>query len=281
MYKFTKDCMTGIESIDKEHEQLFKIINEAQALLEEQAVDVKTVKSIVAHLVDYAAEHFAHEESYMESINDPELMRQKKEHTDFTNKVKSVDFDNMTDEESRKELAELVKFLAKWLYHHILGSDIMIGKLEPVVHKTQDSKKAENVSTAKKGMFEFTDEYKTDIDFVDAEHKKLFEIIERTYEVINDYYLHDKYDHIVSIINELKDYTKLHFKDEEEYMEKIGYEGLAAQKLAHESFVDRLTGINMEEVDDGQQEYLFELIDYLLEWLKNHILKMDKQIPAK
>ena len=101
MYKFTKDCMTGIESIDKEHEQLFKIINEAQALLEEQAVDVKTVKSIVAHLVDYAAEHFAHEESYMESINDPELMRQKKEHTDFANKVKSVDFDNMTDEESR------------------------------------------------------------------------------------------------------------------------------------------------------------------------------------
>ena len=233
MYKFTKDCMTGIESIDKEHEQLFKIINEAQALLEEQAVDVKTVKSIVAHLVDYAAEHFAHEEAYMESINDPELMRQKKEHTDFANKVKSVDFDNMTDEESRKELAELVKFLAKWLYHHILGSDIMIGKLEPVVHKTQDSKKAENVSTAKKGMFEFTDEYKTDIDFVDAEHKKLFEIIERTYEVINDYYLHDKYDHIVSIINELKDYTKLHFKDEEEYMEKIGYEGLAAQKLAY------------------------------------------------
>ena len=134
---------------------------------------------------------------------------------------------------------------------------------------------------AKKGMFEFTDEYKTDIDFVDAEHKKLFEIIERTYEVINDYYLHDKYDHIVSIINELKDYTKLHFKDEEEYMEKIGYEGLAAQKLAHESFVDRLTGIKAGEVDDGQQEYLFELIDYLLEWLKNHILKMDKQIPAK
>ena len=99
MYKFTKDCMTGIESIDKEHEQLFKIINEAQALLEEQAVDVKTVKSIVAHLVDYAAEHFAHEEAYMESINDPELMRQKKEHTDFANKVKSVDFDNMTDDE--------------------------------------------------------------------------------------------------------------------------------------------------------------------------------------
>ena len=91
----------------------------------------------------------------------------------------------------------------------------------------------------------------------------------------------DKYDSIVSIIAELKDYTELHFKDEENYMEKVGYEGLAAQKLAHESFVERLAEINMEEVDDSQHEYLCELIDFLLGWLKNHILKMDKKIPVK
>ena len=133
----------------------------------------------------------------------------------------------------------------------------------------------------KKSMFEFTDEYKTDIDFVDDEHKKLFEIIERTYDVINNPFLADKYDSIVSIIAELKDYTELHFKDEENYMEKIGYEGLAAQKLAHESFVERLAEIDMEEVDDSQHEYLCELIDFLLGWLKNHILKMDKKIPVK
>ena len=56
---------------------------------------------------------------------------------------------------------------------------------------------------------------------------------------------------------------------------------LAAQKLAHESFVERLAEINMEEVDDSQHEYLCELIDFLLGWLKNHILKMDKKIPVK
>ena len=32
MYKFTKDCMTGIETIDKEHEQKYKKIKEAQSL---------------------------------------------------------------------------------------------------------------------------------------------------------------------------------------------------------------------------------------------------------
>ena len=35
------------------------------------------------------------------------------------------------------------------------------------------------------------------------------------------------------------------------------------------------------EVDDSQHEYLCELIDFLLGWLKNHILKMDKKIPVK
>ena len=29
MYTFTKDCLIGIEAIDKEHEQLFKMINDA------------------------------------------------------------------------------------------------------------------------------------------------------------------------------------------------------------------------------------------------------------
>ena len=197
MYTFTKDCLIGIEAIDKEHEQLFKMINDAAKMLNDGQVSVPAVKNVVNHLKDYAAEHFAHEEAYMEKIG--------------------VDFDSMTDEEAVKELTELVKFLAKWLYHHILGSDIMIGKMI-------SEKPAGAGDNQKKSMFEFTDEYKTDIDFVDDEHKKLFEIIERTYDVINNPFLADKYDSIVSIIAELKDYTELHFKDEENYMEKIGYE---------------------------------------------------------
>ena len=268
MYKFTEDCLTGIEEIDNEHRELFRIINGAQAMLEEETATAAAAKNLVLHLKRYAEQHFAHEEAYMEKIGDPELGRQKKEHAEFTEKVNSVKIEELNDEEGRKVLEDLLVYLAKWLYHHILGSDIIIGKMPAV--------KPEN-----KGMFEFTDEYKTNIDFVDEEHRKLFEIIEHTYDVINAQFLADKYDQIVSIIEQLKEYTKLHFSDEERYMEEIWYEGLEAQKLAHEAFVDRLAGIDMDAVDDSQQEYLFELIDFLLEWLKNHILKMDKKIPAK
>lgn len=268
MYKFTEDCLTGIEEIDNEHRELFGIINGAMELLGEEAGTVASVKNLVLHLKKYAEQHFAHEEAYMEKISDPELERQKKEHAEFAEKINSVDLEGLTEENGREALQDLVNYLAKWLYHHILGSDIMIGKMQPV-------------SRENKGMFEFTDNYKTNIDFVDREHKKLFEIIERTYDVINAQFLADKYDQIVSIIDELREYTKLHFSDEEKYMEEIGYEGIAAQKLAHESFIDRLACIDMDAVDDSQQEYLCELIDFLLEWLKNHILKMDKKIPVK
>ena len=116
---------------------------------------------------------------------------------------------------------------------------------------------------------------------VDEEHKKLFEIIRETNDVINTEFVHDKYDEIMRLLAELKNYTEIHFSDEENLMEEIGYPGLEAQRMAHESFVEKLVTIDLDEldeIDDNQQEYLLHLIDFLLGWLVNHIIGMDKKI---
>ena len=63
-------------------------------------------------------------------------------------------------------------------------------------------------------------------------------------------------------------------------MESIGYEGIEAQKHAHLAFVEKLNEINLDDMDDNQQQYLEELVEFLLGWLSNHILKMDKRIPV-
>jgi putative ATP-dependent endonuclease of the OLD family len=78
---------------------------------------------------------------------------------------------------------------------------------------------------------------------------------------------------------ELEDYTKFHFSEEEEYMESIHYEGLEAQKRAHAAFIDRLEQVDPDEIDANPQEYLNELLEFLLNWLINHILYTDKKIP--
>jgi len=268
MYHFTEDCLIGIEQIDGEHKKLFNMINQGMSMLnEEDNIAVMTAKSLIPSLKNYALEHFAHEEKYMVEINDKELLRQKKEHAEFTAYMEKFDVEGLNAENGKVALNELMIYLTRWLYHHILSSDMMIG------YDKNDDVNADH--------FAFTVKYRTGIAHIDDEHEKLFEIIRRTDEAIHAELVHDKFDLIVDIINELKDYTIFHFKDEEEYMESIHYDGLEAQKLAHEAFVEKIKLINLDDVDENQQEYLEELIEYLLGWLSAHILKMDKKIPMK
>ena len=113
---------------------------------------------------------------------------------------------------------------------------------------------------------------------IDTEHRQLFAIIKEANDLIHADLLHDKYDAIMAVLSKLKDYTVEHFQHEEAYMEEIGYPGLVAQQYAHTSFCDKLNEINLDEMDDNQQAYLEELVDFLLNWLIVHILKMDKKI---
>lgn len=271
MYQFTDDCLIGISEIDEEHRGLFQLINEAFGLLKKPVYTPTVVKVMLADLTDYALNHFAHEEAYMEKINDPELSRQRKEHAAFTAKIKSFDPDALTNDTASDVLEDLLTYLVRWLYRHILSSDMMIGKL-PAKGET---------AKVSADPFAFTDNYRTGIELVDDEHQRLFEIIREVNELVHAELLHDKFDEIMRILEELKDYTEVHFQDEEAYMESINYPELDIQKLTHAAFIERLVDIDLselDEIDDNQQEYLKDLIEFLLGWLSNHILKMDKKI---
>ena len=163
---------------------------------------------------------------------------------------------------------ELMEYLARWLYHHIISSDAMIGKL-PKLEEWM----------VKENPCEFLDEYRTGIDFVDEEHKVLFQITDKAYKLLQRDFSLDGYDEVMDVITELKDYTVRHFNDEEAYMERIKYEGLAAQRRAHESFIQRIEGVDLDNVEGDLKEYLASLIEFLLGWLINHILYTDKKIP--
>lgn len=266
MYEFTEDCMIHIDQIDEEHRRLFQMLNEAFAMVQETE-DVSAITlSLLSNLKNYAMTHFAHEEAYMESIHDPELPLQKTEHAMFAKKVNSFVPDTSSPEAAKESLNDLLTYLVRWLYRHILCSDMMIGK---------------SLSSAENDPFAFTSKYMTGITLIDDEHRRLFEIIKETNDLIHEEFLHDKYDEIVRLITELRDYTEFHFSDEEALMTRIQYPGLDAQKRAHSAFIERLVEIDLndlDEMDDHQQEYLLDLIQFLLDWLTNHILACDQKI---
>lgn len=270
MYQFTSDCLTGIGILDDEHRGLFATINEIFATINSKNTQkdeiIHTAEALVVSLKKYAATHFAHEEAYMRDNHDPELPLQKKEHAQFTEKVNSLNFDFPNEDEAIRVLQEMMEYLSRWLYRHIIGSDTLIGKIKPIHDNPV--------------MLSFSEEYYTGIEMIDQQHRRLFQILTDLNELSQNEFLHDKYDAIADLLEELKDYTVKHFQDEERYMKSIQYEGLAAQEEVHQSFIDKIDNINLDETEDGQQEQLEELIDFLANWLIYHIMKMDRQIPA-
>lgn len=130
-------------------------------------------------------------------------------------------------------------------------------------------------------MYEMKPEYYIGIEMIDEEHKQLFKYADEAYELLNDEFTPDKYDKIEAILIKLRDYTEKHFTDEENYMESINYKKLFTQKIQHQEFISKLDefiDLHKSETED-QDKQIKDILEYLTEWLVNHILYVDGQIP--
>ena len=127
-------------------------------------------------------------------------------------------------------------------------------------------------------MYEFKEEYKTGIDFIDEQHKVLFEIADKTYNLLKNDLTLDKYDKIVALIEELQNYTVFHFHAEEEYMKSINYKRMFTQKVEHDAFVKRIIDVDFSKIDQDQDEYIISILQLLNDWLTGHIFENDKLI---
>ena len=130
-------------------------------------------------------------------------------------------------------------------------------------------------------MYEMKNEYLTGIEMIDQEHTKLIEIADKLYNLLNDQFIPDKYDYILEVVGELKDYAKKHFADEEAYMEKINYKRMFTQKIQHAEFVEKMSSYNPEKIDADQKEACMDILEFINNWLVEHILENDLKISEK
>jgi hemerythrin-like metal-binding protein len=114
---------TGIESIDTQHQQLFRIINEVGDMLArgDEATDAEA-EAMIHRLADYARFHFADEERvWTEGGLAPDAIAAHKQlHLGFSAQVVAM-------WQGRASMADpaqtLYGFLSSWLVYHILGDD--------------------------------------------------------------------------------------------------------------------------------------------------------------
>lgn len=130
-------------------------------------------------------------------------------------------------------------------------------------------------------MLVWKPEYAIGVKVIDEQHQHLFEIGNKAYQLLKDEFCVDKYDGIVEIIEELREYTKFHFRTEEAYMLKIKYNKYFSQKVEHDDFIQKIEEINLDEIDEAPKKYIEELLAFVFDWILEHILQKDKLIPTQ
>lgn len=114
------------------------------------------------------------------------------------------------------------------------------------------------------------------VKLIDDQHKMWFEKADALFDAGKN---RREKEHIGEMLNFLDDYTKKHFADEEKYMLGINYPGLSDQKKAHADFVARLEKLRSEyEKSGGSLTVILNANTMIVDWLTNHIAKMDKKI---
>ena len=127
-------------------------------------------------------------------------------------------------------------------------------------------------------MYEMKPEYYTGIEAIDKEHTRLFELAQETHDLLNNEILLDKTDSLTALISELINYARTHFSHEEAYMQSIHYIHIHAHNAQHRKFEESLLDFDLDSIEEDfneQNEAVQNLLDFLINWLINHILKVD------
>lgn len=130
-------------------------------------------------------------------------------------------------------------------------------------------------------MIKWKESYELGVTHIDEQHEKLFEIADRAYKLLTNEFVVDKYDKIIEILAELKEYTIFHFKSEEEYMLSIGYKKFFSHKVEHENFINEINNIDLDKIDINQDQSVKEILEFVVDWIDCHILNQDKLIVAE
>ncbi|HCJ57592.1 bacteriohemerythrin [Lutispora sp.] len=124
-------------------------------------------------------------------------------------------------------------------------------------------------------MFGWKDAYSVNVNEIDEQHKELFRIAGKIYDLVHTDADYDHFDEVMSILQKLKEYTLYHFQHEEKLMEKYGYRETDSHKIEHLFLIKKLQKFEKDDIDMERKDSIIELITFVSDWISGHILKTD------
>lgn len=118
----------------------------------------------------------------------------------------------------------------------------------------------------------WSDDLLTHVDVIDADHRKLFVLANGIFASVSL-----GSDAVDSAMGELWNYTKVHFGREEDSMRQTEYPRRTAHKKEHEDLLARFDYLTERLAASGPEAIGDDVIRFMEEWLKDHIMSFDKQ----
>lgn len=123
-------------------------------------------------------------------------------------------------------------------------------------------------------MFQWSEAYSVGYPDIDSQHKRLFQLAEQLHAAMTagkgKQCLSNTLDNLIA-------YTKRHFADEEILMQTHRYPLFQQHKAQHQALTERVVQFQ-RSFETGQATVTVELLQFLSNWLTNHIGSVDKKV---
>ncbi|MCB9059937.1 MAG: hemerythrin family protein [Halobacteriovoraceae bacterium] len=123
-------------------------------------------------------------------------------------------------------------------------------------------------------FFDWNSNFDIKVEQMNDEHKKLIALMN------NVYVLNDKSSPRVEIIksmDELKEYIKIHFANEEKYMSEVNYPKCETHKIIHKELLNSFEDHYKSYVNSAELLLPNSILMFFRDWLSAHISGIDKE----
>jgi hemerythrin len=122
-------------------------------------------------------------------------------------------------------------------------------------------------------LFAWNESYNIGIKTIDTQHRKLVDILNSLYDAMGKGQANQV---LGRILDELIQYTVVHFSTEERLFKQYGYPDSVAHKKEHDDLTAQVKKLQTD-LKSGKITLSMQLGTFLKDWLKNHILQTDKK----
>jgi hemerythrin len=123
-------------------------------------------------------------------------------------------------------------------------------------------------------IIEWKEDFSVGSYTIDEQHKELIRLINHVAESIKEQ--NYTFSNVLSVVYRLDQYIDQHLKYEEMLMDKYPYPGKEEHIREHNYARKRLEKLNVFDIENFEEKFLYDTLVWLVDWLTHHILHTDK-----